>query len=110
LSMLYHPDGPEIQQEADLNNGYLEDGTRLLNGDLGEALAIGGGSEPQESIDSGSITLKIISRHPDPAQLVDAEGVVLEELEGWTEFKWRVELRQADDGRWLVWDFGGWEE
>jgi len=110
LSMLYHPDGPEIQQEAAYNKGHLEDGVRLLNADLGDALAIGGGSEPQESIDGGSITLKIISRHPDPAQLVDADGVVLEELEGWTEFRWRVELRRVGDGQWLVWDFGAWTE
>ncbi len=110
LSMLYHPDGPDIEVRAELYRGYIEDDIRLLNGDLGDALAIGGGSEAQESIDSGSITLKIISRQPAAAQVVDSDGVVLEELEGWTEFTWRVELKRADDGQWLVWDFGAWEE
>jgi len=110
LSMLYHPDGPEIEEKAELYRGYVEDGIRLLNADLGDALAIGGGSEPQESIDGGSITLKIISRHPDPAQFVDSDGVVLNELKGWTEFRWRAELKRADDGQWLIWDFGAWTE
>jgi len=107
LSMLYHPDGPEIQEQAELFAGYVEDGIRLLNADLGEALSIGC---PEELIPDGYMMMPMQSTQPEPAQFVDADGVVLNELEGWTEFRWRVELKRADDGQWLIWDFGAWKE
>jgi len=110
LSMLYHPDGPEIQQQAELYRDYIKDDVRLLNANLGEALTVGCCPDPQAFMDEGDIRLIVLTTHPEPAQYVDSDGAVLEEISGWTRFTWRAQLTEVDDGRWLIWDLGGWEE
>jgi len=106
LSMLYHPDGPEIEEKVELNAAYLRDGVLWVNASLGEALAVGCCPNPQDYIDRGRIPLLVITTHPEGTRVTDIEGNLIEDLAGWTRFTWRIEVVRTDPGDWLVWDLG----
>jgi hypothetical protein len=103
LSMLYHPDGPEIQQQAEAYAGLLADGLRLKNGGIGQVNAIGGGPDPLAEMAAGSITLETVTTHPTPSAFIDAAGTILEEVPGWTTAVWQVHVVKDGNGRWLIW-------
>jgi len=106
LSILYHPDGPEIEVTEDLNARYLREGVRWLNADLGEALTVGCCPDPQGYMDRGRIPLLVVTTHPEETRITDADGNLLEDLGGWAQFTWRVEVVETDPGTWLLWDLG----
>jgi hypothetical protein len=106
LSILYHPAGPEIAQEIELNAAYLRDGVRWPNASLGDAIAVGCCPDPQHYMDGGRIPLLVVTTHPETTLVTDAEGNLIEELGGWARFTWKVEVVETDPGVWLVWDLG----
>jgi len=102
LSMLYHPDGPEIEQKAGLYRDYREQDIRLFNAGLGDALAIGC---PEELIADGWLIMIFRSAQTAAAQYVDPDGVPLRELPGWSSHEWDAKLKLTSEGEWLIWDF-----
>ena len=105
LSVIFHPDGPAFETEAEGQRAVAERGWRLIaDSAFGEIIGFGCCPDPEAQMESGRLPILIVSRAGSPpAYVVDSNGSLTEELPGWDRAEFRLVLHRSDDGRWRIW-------